>query len=177
MSEELTHIISGCVEWDRQSQEQLYRLYSKTLFKSCKLYARDNDEASDFLHDAFIQIFKTIHTYKHQGSFDGWIKRVTINCCLQQLRILKRIPEVELKNEFADQVDLDVNFDDHIKEIQFPKVLEEINKLPAKAALVIKLFVLEGLSHAEIANELNITVGTSKSQLNYARSILISKFA
>lgn len=172
-NEELKGIIDGCISWERESQEQLYRLYSKTLFKTCKLYSKNDDEAADFLHDTFIHVFKKIATFKNQGSFEGWIKRVCVNLCLQELRLQKRITEVAL-NPNLSELGFEEIYDDSEtnSENVFSKVLEEINKLPAKAALVIKLYIFEDWSHAQIAEELQISVGTSKSQLNYARKLI-----
>lgn len=174
IDEELHTIIIACSNWDKENQEKLYRLFSKTLYRTCRLYAKDDDEAADFLHDTFIHVFKNIHQFNFQGSFEGWMKRVCVNLCLQELRIQKKIKEVSLESGLInsleseeEMVDMEVN-----SENVFSKVLEEINKLPAKAALVIKLYIFEGWTHAQIAEELEISVGTSKSQLNYARKLI-----
>lgn len=170
---ELQNIIQGCVNWDRESQETLYRTFSSTLFKTCKLYAKNDDEAADFLHDTFIHVFKNISSFKNQGSFEGWIKRVCVNLCLQELRLKKRIQEVALHDNLSELVlEVGDNEFEENSESFFSKVLEEINKLPTKAALVIKLYIFEGWSHAQIAEELEISIGTSKSQLNYARNLI-----
>jgi RNA polymerase sigma factor (sigma-70 family) len=164
-------IIEGCVRWDRMSQERLYRLFSKELFKVCRLYAADIQDAEDMLHDAFMHIYKQIGSYNFSGSFEGWMRRVTVNCCLQALRKRKSFTQIQ---------DIPVVEEHEIEmeaAIPFSKILEEINKLPTKAGLVLKLYALEGWSHAEIAEELEITVGTSKSQLNYARSVLKQNLA
>ena len=159
-------IIEGCVQWDRVSQERLYRLFSKELFKVCRLYATDIQDAEDMLHDAFMHIYKQIGSYNFSGSFEGWMRRVTVNCCLQALRKRKSFTQVQdIPVVEEHEVEMEAG-------IPFSKILEEINKLPAKAGLVLKLYALEGWSHAEIAEELEISVGTSKSQLNYARSVL-----
>lgn len=169
MQDDLKHIIDGCVNWERRSQEQLYRRFSKDLFKVCKLYGADTQDAEDMLHDAFMHIYKNIGSYHFSGVFEGWLRRVTVNCCLQALRKRKtfqQLAEIAVVDEVEDDMD---------KPIPFVAILEEINRLPAKAGLVLKLYALEGWSHAEIAEELEITVGTSKSQLNYARSVLKQK--
>ena len=164
-------IIEGCVQWDRVSQERLYRLFSKELFKVCRLYATDIQDAEDMLHDAFMHIYKQIGSYNFSGSFEGWMRRVTVNCCLQALRKRKSFTQVQdIPVVEEHEVEMEAG-------IPFSKILEEINKLPAKAGLVLKLYALEGWSHAEIAEELEISVGTSKSQLNYARSVLKQKLA
>jgi RNA polymerase sigma factor (sigma-70 family) len=169
MEDDIKHIIDGCVNWERRAQEQLYRRFSKDLFKVCKLYGADTQDAEDMLHDAFMHIYKNIGSYHFSGVFEGWMRRVTVNCCLQALRKRKtfqQLAEIPVIDEVEDEND---------KPIPFVAILEEINRLPAKAGLVLKLYALEGWSHAEIAEELEITVGTSKSQLNYARSVLKQK--
>lgn len=172
--EELRDIIKGCAKWHIDSQEKLYRSYSKLLYKTCLLYAKDKDEASDFLHDSFLQIFKSISSFKNQGSFVSWMKKVCVNICLQELKLQKRMKEVPIQANLSE-----LGFEEQIEileelngESKFNKVLQEINKLPTKAALVIKLYVFEGWTHQQIAEELQITVGTSKSQLNYARNLI-----
>ena len=171
MTKEIDRIITGCVNWERESQEKLYRLYADMLYKSCRLYARDDEEASDFLHDAFLHIFKNIQSYKEPGQLSAWLKRVTINCCLQQLRRSSRVTKVEGSTEIQELLYSD-NSKVEGEQMEFDKVLKEINQLPEKSALVIKLYVIEGWSHAEIAEELDISIGTSKSQLNYARNLI-----
>ncbi len=168
---ELQEIVAGCKVWDRKAQEALYRHFSKELYKVCKLYATDNDEAEDYLHDAFMHIFKQITSYNSTGVFEGWIRRVTVNCCLQAIRKRKTFTQLSEIYSVAEEVE------EIETGIPFAKVLEEINQLPTKAGLVLKLYVLEGWSHADIAEELEISVGTSKSQLNYARSVLKQKLA
>lgn len=166
-------IVDGCKNWNRVAQEKLYRAFARDLLKVCRMYSTDSDEAQDFLHDAFIHIFKQIDRYQEQGQLPFWLRRVTVNVCLQKLREQKKMPE------YASEKALVNLADDDEEEVQthvpFQQVLTEINALPAKAALVLKLYAIEGWSHAEIAEELSISVGTSKSQLNYARSILKAK--
>jgi RNA polymerase sigma-70 factor (ECF subfamily) len=171
MSHEYQHIIEGCAKWERAAQETLYRLFSKNLFKVCRLYGSDVQDAEDMLHDAFMHIYKNIHQYTFTGSFEGWLRRVTVNCCLQTLRKRKSFVDLaEYKLEAEEEEELDAS-------LPFPRILEEINALPVKAGLVLKLYALEGWTHAEIAEELDISIGTSKSQLSYARSVLKNKLA
>lgn len=168
--QEIRQLIEGCVNWDRRSQEQLYRRFSRDLFKVCKLYGADTQDAEDMLHDAFMHIYKNIGSYHFSGAFEGWLRRVTVNCCLQVLRKRKnfqQLAEIPVVEEHMEE--------ENERTIPFAAILDEINRLPVKAGLVLKLYALEGWSHAEIAEELEISVGTSKSQLNYARSVLKQK--
>ncbi|TXI86080.1 MAG: sigma-70 family RNA polymerase sigma factor, partial [Crocinitomicaceae bacterium] len=142
MSEIQTYdqLIERCKAWDRSGQEELYRLFSRDLWKVCMLYATDKDEASDFLHDAFMHIFKNIQSYQQKGSLEGWLRRVTVNHCLQTLRKKKKNPFAEF-NENLLSVE-----EPHEEEEQFSfeQVLSQINLLPQKAALVLKLYAIEG---------------------------------
>lgn len=169
MMHEHQHIIEGCVNWERGAQEKLYRLFSKDLYKVCRLYGTDSEDSEDMLHDAFMHIFKNIGSYNFTGSFEGWLRRVTVNSCLQALRKRKTFTQI------TDIPMVDTSEEEMETAIPFGAILEEINRLPTKAGLVLKLYALEGWTHAEIAEELEITVGTSKSQLNYARSVLKQK--
>ena len=172
MINEYQHIIEGCVNWERTAQEKLYRAFSKDLFKVCRLYGTDSEDAEDMLHDAFMHIFKNIGSYNFTGSFEGWLRRVTVNSCLQALRKRKTFTQL------SEATYADVPEEEETEtRLPFGAILEEINRLPQKAGLVLKLYALEGWSHAEIAEELEISVGTSKSQLNYARSVLKQKLA
>lgn len=170
MTNDYRDIIEGCVRWERSAQEALYRLFSKNLFKVCRLYGSDIQDSEDMLHDAFMHIYKNIGQYNFTGSFEGWLRRVTVNCCLQTLR--KRKTFTQLAETHVQQEEQELELESGIP---FSRVLTEINSLPTKAGLVLKLYALEGWSHSEIAEELEISVGTSKSQLNYARSVLKAK--
>jgi len=170
---ELKDIIEGAVAWNRADQELLYRKFAKDMFKVCRTYAKDDEDAEDMLHDAFMHIFKNIHSYNFNGAFEGWLRRVVVNCCLQILRKRKNLSTIDEFPQLAEE-ELDWDIDE---QLPFNVILNEIEQLPTKAGLILKLYALEGWSHAEIADELSISVGTSKSQLNYARTVLKQKLA
>lgn len=139
----------------------------------CLKYSRTYQDAQDTLQDSFIMIFKDIKKFKHKGSFEGWAKRVTINVALQKFRkksILKfdKIEENQLTEE-----EITVDVDE--KNISLSFLLSLINELPPKYQLVFNLYVLDGYSHQEISDLLNISTGTSKSNLFRARKLLQNK--
>jgi RNA polymerase sigma-70 factor (ECF subfamily) len=139
----------------------------------CLKYSRTYQDAQDTLQDSFIMIFKDIKKFKHKGSFEGWAKRVTINVALQKFRkksILKfdKIEENQLTEE-----EITVDVDE--KNISLSFLLSLINELPPKYQLVFNLYVLDGYSHQEISEVLNISTGTSKSNLFRARKLLQNK--
>ena len=139
----------------------------------CLKYSRTYQDAQDTLQDSFIMIFKDIKKFKHKGSFEGWAKRVTVNVALQKFRkksILKfdKIEENQLTEE-----EITVDVDE--KNISLSFLLSLINELPPKYQLVFNLYVLDGYSHQEISDLLNISTGTSKSNLFRARKLLQNK--
>ena len=166
---ELKKLIKRCKQQDISSQKLLYEMFSSVLFCFSLKYSRNYAEAEDNLQDAFIQILEKIHQFEHKGSFEGWLKRITINICLQRYRSQKVF---ELVNEDALQADeVYVNDEDY----SLPFLLNCIQNLPNRYRLVFNLYVLDGFSHNEIALKLKISVGTSKSNLSRAKEILRKK--
>lgn len=170
-NKELLQIVDRCKEWDREAQEKLYRHLSHGLFKVCLYYANDKSTAEDLLHDSFIHLFKNISKYNKKGSFEGWARRLTVNIILGHLRKNK-----EFAHALSEEIVEENNVEQSNKKVQLSSVLESINNLPTKAALVIKLYAVEGWTHKEIAASLGISEGTSKSQLSYARKMLKEQF-
>ncbi|MEW7289406.1 RNA polymerase sigma factor [Aquimarina sp. 2304DJ70-9] len=165
----LDQLIHKCKKKNGKAQEQLYRLYSSKLFSICLKYSSDYPSAEDTLQDAFMTIFDKINTYKNKGSFEGWIKRVTINTALQKYRKQKVFDIVN--EEQIEEVEVDVDEE----EISLDYLLKIIQQLPDRYRLVFTLYVLDGYSHKEIAKMLEISIGTSKSNLARARYILKEK--
>ncbi len=163
----LDQLIKKCKKKNAVAQEQLYRLYSSKLFSICLKYSNDYPSAEDTLQDAFITIFEKIAQYKNKGSFEGWIKRVTINTALQRYRKQKVF---EIVNEEQIEEEVEVEIDN--QEISLDYLLSIIQQLPDRYRLVFNLYILDGYSHKEIAEMLDISVGTSKSNLARARNIL-----
>ncbi len=165
----LEGLINECKKQDAKAQGQLYKLYASKLFSLCLKYSKNYAEAEDNLQDAFVTIFKKIDQYKYKGSFEGWIKRVTINTALQCYR---NVGVFDIINEDAIE-DVPVEIDDDEVSIGF--LLEIIQQLPDRYRLVFNLYALDGYSHKEISAMLNISQGTSKSNLARARMILKEK--
>ena len=165
----LDQLIQQCKKNDASAQSQIYKLYASKLFSVCLKYSNSYVDAEDTLQDAFITIFNKIEQYRHQGSFEGWIKRITINTALQKYR---KEGVFDLVNENQIE-DVTVEIDDDDIAIDF--LLKIIQELPDRYRLVFNLYALDGYSHNEIAEMLNINVGTSKSNLARARMILKEK--
>ena len=129
----------------------------------CLKYSNNKQEAEDNLHDSFITIFGKIKQFKNNGSFEGWLKRITVNICLQKYR--KQSVLNIVTDQYPDKIDVEVEEDN----ISLKYLLQLIQELPNRYRMVFNLYVLDGYSHKEIAELLNISVGTSKSNLSRAR--------
>lgn len=166
---DLKDLINDCKNNNRKAQEQLYRLYSGKLFAVCLKYSRNYTEAQDNLQDGFLIIFQKIGQYSFKGSFDGWLKRVMINNVLQQYRNQTFLSLVN--EDIAEDCEIELDED----EISLEYLLKIIQELPDRYRLVFNLYVIDGYSHAEIAEMLQINIGTSKSNLARGRMILKEK--
>jgi len=165
----LDQLIHDCKKNDTNAQSDLYKLFSSKLFALCLKYSRTRVEAEDNLQDAFVTIFKKIVQYKNKGSFEGWLKRITINTALQHYRH-EGVLDIINENEIEDVI---VEIDEGKISLDF--LLKSIQELPDRYRLVFNLYVLDGYSHKEIADMLNISLGTSKSNLSRARLNLKDK--
>lgn len=165
----LEELIDNCKKGNRKAQEQLYRKYADRLFGICLKYSRNNQEAEDNLHDSFITIFAKIDQYKFKGSFEGWLKRITINTVLLKYR------KEEHLNVVTDNIEEEVEIDNGYEDIELSTLLGYIQELPNKYRLTFNLYVLDGYTHKEIAEKLGTSAGTSKSNLARAKAILKEK--
>jgi RNA polymerase sigma factor (sigma-70 family) len=165
----LEELIKKCKEENIKAQGELYTLFSAKLFSICLKYSRNATEAQDNLQDAFITIFKSIKQYKHKGSFEGWMKRITVNTVLQKYR-KERVFEIVNEERIEDP---EVEIEESNITLDF--LLQIIQELPDRYRLVFNLYVLDGYSHKDISEMLDITTGTSKSNLARARMILKNK--
>ena len=153
---------------ERACQQALFRRYAATMLGVCRRYARHDMEAEDLLQDAFIRVFNKMHTYRGDGSLEGWIRRVVVNIAIRNYRKSsfqkESIGLPELEREGADPTALDNLSADEIR--------REIARLPDGYRVVFNLFAVEGYSHREIADLLDCTESTSRSQLRKARLAL-----
>ena len=163
-------LILKCKQQDAGAQGQLYQKYNGVLFSICLRYSPNYEEAQDNLQDAFLTIFKKIEQFKGKGSFEGWLKRVTVNTVLQKYR-KKRIFET-IEDDLLEDSSVEVVEDNNIP---LDALLRMIQELPDQYRLVFSMYVLDGYTHREIAEMLGISDGTSKSNLARARKILQTK--
>lgn len=137
----------------------------------CRRYAKDYHEAEDMLQDAFISIFSHINQFKSAGSFEGWLKRITVNTAIRILQ-KRKVRIVEISNDQHEMESLDFNV---LSDLSTEDILKLINQLPDGYRMIFNLYVIEGYTHDEIARMLKIKTATSRSQLSKARGILKDK--
>lgn len=166
----LEELILNCKKQDLKAQGELYKKFSGILFSVCLKYSPNYHEAEDSLQDAFITIFKRIEQFKGKGSFEGWMKRVTVNTVLQKYRKQKVF---QLTNEEQLEEEVVVEVEDNAVPLDY--LLKIVQELPDRYRLVFTMYVLDNYSHKEISELVGISVGTSKSNLARARGILKTK--
>ncbi len=160
-------IIQGCIQRDLKAQKMLYDLHARKTMGVCLRYCKNQDEAKDLLQDGFIKVFEKISTYRGEGSLEAWIKKIVITTALEEIR-RKKIDFMRLPDENVEE-DEPIATD---SKLQTQDLLRIIQQLPEGFRVVFNLFAIEGFSHNEIAEKLNITEGTSKSQYARARAYI-----
>ena len=166
-------LIKNCQKGDKKSQYILVKKYSGLLLTVCRRYARDEGMAKDALQETFISIFQNIKQYKPIGSFEGWMRRIAVNNSLKPME----------RKGYTFEKATDVFEESYSQEpvvffqMRQEEILKHIQTLPDGYRTVLNLYAIEGYSHKEIAEMLNISVGTSRSQLLRARNILRKKIS
>lgn len=166
---DLKKLILHCKKGDRKAQEQLYRKYSSILFGICLKYSRNKTEAEDNLHDSFLTIYDKIGQFKFKGSFEGWLKRITVNTVLQKYR------KEQFMNVVSENMEQEAETEYEYADIPLSTLLQYVQELPTKYRLTFNLYVLDGYTHKEISELLGTSTGTSKSNLSRAKAILKDK--
>ena len=167
---EIEELIKQCIKNDRAAQNELFRKYKDTLYFTSLKYCRNEADAEDNLHDAFITIFQKIKTYKNKGSFEGWMKRITIYKAIDKYKTKKPL-NVEIKDDILE----DEVIVENEENLSLDQLLKLIQNLPDQYRLVFNLYQMDRFSHKEIASLLNISEGTSKSNYHRAKLILRDK--
>ena len=167
---EIKEIIKGCLAGNRRDQELLYRRHAAKLYAVCLQYSGNNEEARDILQEGFIKIFENLGSYKFEGSFEGWMRRITVNTALEKFRSRNNLYRVDDIDQVPEP-DAEPDNQDYAG-LEAADLLEIIRELPPKYRMVFNLYAIEGYSHKEISEMINISEGTSKSNLSRARVIL-----
>jgi RNA polymerase sigma factor (sigma-70 family) len=169
--EDLENIISQCAAGESKAQETLYHLLAPKMFGVCLRYAKDYNEAEDNLQDGFVKVFTNIKKFRHEGSLEGWVRRIMVNVSLEKFRKQRLLFPVEdigvyESNQFADEI---------LDKITSEELLSLIQQLSPRYRMVFNLYVIEGYNHQQISEEMGINIGTSKSNLARAREVLKHK--
>ena len=162
-------ILQGCLRNDATAQRELYNRYSPKMLAVCYRFAHKREDAEDMLQEGFIKVFSQIHTFQNKGAFEGWIRRIVVHTCINNLKKNKRFNEsVDLVYAHAIQVR-----EEMVPSIvQAKQVVECIRMLPMGYRTVLNLYAIEGYSHKEIGEMLDIEESTSRSQYTRAKQML-----
>ncbi len=162
-------ILKGCLRNDAVAQKELYNKYSPKMLAVCYRFAHNREDAEDMLQEGFIKVFSQIHTFRNQGAFEGWIRRIIVHTCINNLKKNKKFNEsVDLIHATAMQVR-----EESVPSIvQAKQVVECIRVLPIGYRTVLNLYAIEGYSHREIGTMLDIEESTSRSQYTRAKQML-----
>ncbi len=171
MVDKLNKIIFGCQEGDPVAQKELYNMFKTKMFGICLRYAGDFSEAQDILHDGFLKIYEKVGQFKFRGSFEGWVRKIIVNTALERFRTKYQM--VDINDSYKE---LDRKGSENISgDISAKELLKFVQELSPRYRTVFNLYAIEGYSHKEISKMLNISEGTSKSNLSRARAILQEK--
>lgn len=166
-------IIKNCKTGDSSAQEQLYRHCYPAMIRICLRYCNSQqDTANSVYNQAMLKVFTNLEQYSGRGEFEGWVRRIVVNCCIDHGRSNARFQAHELKEETSEWLPI---IPEAYNRISGNEILQLIQTLPKNTGLVFNLFVMEGYKHAEIGKLLGISGGTSKWHLNEARKLLKQK--
>lgn len=161
-----TSLIKKAIQNNREAQKQLFDQHSPKMLGVCRQYVKDLHHAEDLLLQGFLKVFTQLHTFKNEGSFEGWIRRIMVNTCISYLR----------KKNLIDLSDEDFVFNaaatNNLESTTVDDIQKLIDTLPDGYKMVFNLFAIEGYKHSEIATKLGVSESTSKSQLFKARKLL-----
>ncbi len=162
-------IFQGCLKNDPIAQRELYNKYSAKMLSVCYRFAHNREDAEDMLQEGFIKVFSQIHTFQNKGAFEGWIRRIMVHTCINHLKKNRKFNEsvdiihatgVQVREESVPSI------------VQAKQVVECIRLLPMGYRTVLNLYAIEGYSHKEIAEMLDIEESTSRSQYTRAKQML-----
>jgi RNA polymerase sigma factor (sigma-70 family) len=164
-------LIQACAKGDRLAQRELYQKYARSMYVVCLRYTKSAPEAEDVLQESFVKVFRNIGKFRGESRLVYWIKRIVVNTALNHQRSkLRMLPVVDV----ADVSD-NLNYDQFLTGYNLEQLLAMVQQLPTGCRLVFNMFAVEGYSHKEIGEMLDISEGTSKSQYSRARKLLQAK--
>jgi RNA polymerase sigma-70 factor (ECF subfamily) len=161
-------LIEGCLKGDRKMQHELYKRFAPKMYGVCLRYASNAEEAEDILQEGFIKVYNKIGSFRREGSFEGWIRRIFVNTAIEQFR--KKVylqPITEIEEDTVEGKYLSV-----LDRLSEKDIIQLIQQLSPGYRTVFNMYVVEGYTHKQISEMLGISEGTSKSQLSRAKMIL-----
>lgn len=159
-------LVEGCIREDRKCQERLWKMYGPKLLSVSLRYCQSREDAEDVVMESFVKIFDHMPNFRYQSSLETWMRRIVVNTSINKIRAYKYTESIDNEN-------LDVGYTDRgFEELDARQLLALLNALPVGYRTVFNMFAVEGYSHKEIADELGIDEGTSRSQLAKARKAL-----
>jgi RNA polymerase sigma factor (sigma-70 family) len=161
-------LIEGCLKGDRKMQHELYKRFAPKMYGVCLRYASNAEEAEDILQEGFIKVYNKIGSFRREGSFEGWIRRIFVNTAIEQFR--KKVylqPITEMEEDTVEGKYLSV-----LDRLSEKDIIQLVQQLSPGYRTVFNMYVVEGYTHKQISEMLGISEGTSKSQLSRAKMIL-----
>jgi RNA polymerase sigma factor (sigma-70 family) len=166
-----TELVEHCIAGKRTYQEIFYNKFCRKMMGICFRYSRNKEEAEDILQEGFIKIFLNLKRFRNEGSLEGWVRRIMMNTIFEthrnrkkELRVVPITNEVEVSTE-----------ENYLNHSQTEEIISMLQDLPTGCRVIFNMFAIDGYTHKEIAQQLNISEGTSKSQYHAARQILKRK--
>jgi RNA polymerase sigma factor (sigma-70 family) len=164
-------LLEGCAKGDRAAQKALYERYCRKMMVICQRYAKTTAEAEDVLQEGFVKVFGAIKSFRGEAALGTWMTRIMINTALNsQRQKLYMLPMVDVT-----EVNLPEREEISLAQFHLQELVAVIQSLPDGCRVVFNLFAIEGYGHKEIAEMMNISEGTSKSQYNRAKNLLRAK--
>jgi RNA polymerase sigma factor (sigma-70 family) len=167
-------LIKACIAEDRKAQNRLYDRFAPKMLGVCYRYAQTQPEAEDILQDAFVKVFNNLKKFRYESSLETWITRIMVNSALNHLKATKKL-KMESELDIAENAFEVASFQWH--QIDTQVLMKFVQELPAGYRVVLNMFAIEGFSHSEIAEQLNIQESTSRSQFIRAKALLEKKIA
>jgi RNA polymerase sigma-70 factor (ECF subfamily) len=168
-------LIYECICGNRKAQKELYEKYSPYFFAVCRRYMRTIEDAEDVLIMSFTTIFASLDTFRGEGSFEAWMKRIVVNTAINELRANRKHYELEEEYNELEENRVSTSENTIYGRINVKYIMEQIQQLPDRKRIIFNLYILEGYSYEKISSTLGINVGTVRSQLAKAREILQEK--
>jgi RNA polymerase sigma-70 factor (ECF subfamily) len=162
-------LLQGCIHNKAAAQKELYQKYSPKMLAVCYRYGHNREDAEDMLQEGFIKVFTQIHTFENRGSLEGWIRRIIVHTCIN---ILKKNKKFNESVDLIHATTMQVREENIPSIIQAKQVIECIRLLPIGYRTVLNLYAIEGFSHREIGEMLDIEESTSRSQYTRAKAML-----